>query len=288
MKLTLLGTGTPNPLANRAGSSYYLEAGDARILIDCGPGSANRLIEAGIRPTEITHLLLTHLHYDHCVDFACIHSWRWDQGAGETPPLKLIGPEGTKTFYESLFGENGAFRPDIQARTEHPLSHAVYESRGGQLPRKPPEVELTEVHSGNEINLGSCILTVAQGIHAEPILTCLAYRLQAGEESICFTGDTGPNRAIPQLAQGVHTLVHMCHFQNSDQVDPRLAKTCSGHLDAARNAGKAGVERLILIHLTPSMQDSEKQEKMRAEAAEIFSGEIVFGEDLMRLAISER
>lgn len=181
MKLTLLGTGTPNPLANRAGSSYYLEVGSDRILIDCGPGSANRLIEAGIRPTEITHLLLTHLHYDHCVDFACIHAWRWDQGIGQIPHLKLLGPSGTRSFYEALFGDSGAFKPDIQARTEHPLSQAVYESRGGKLPRQPPQVDLSEIEAGDKLNLGSCTLQVTQGIHAEPYLTCLAYRVESGE-----------------------------------------------------------------------------------------------------------
>ena len=80
--LTLIGTGTPAPLAHRAGSSYLAEVGGQKLLFDCGPGSVRRLLEKGERLTEIGHLFLTHLHYDHCVDYGYFTLTRWDQGVG--------------------------------------------------------------------------------------------------------------------------------------------------------------------------------------------------------------
>ena len=70
LALTLLGTGSPAPLIHRAGSSYLVELAGEKLLFDCGPGAVRRLLEFGVAPTAISGLFLTHLHYDHCVDYA--------------------------------------------------------------------------------------------------------------------------------------------------------------------------------------------------------------------------
>ncbi len=70
MKLTLLGTGTPAPSTKRQSSGYLVEIGDETIVLDHGPGAHHRLIEGGFRSTDVTHALFTHLHYDHCMDYA--------------------------------------------------------------------------------------------------------------------------------------------------------------------------------------------------------------------------
>ena len=57
LKLTLLGTGTPRPSAQRAGSSYLVEFDSQRLLFDCGPGALQRLLQAGVSPVEAAMLL---------------------------------------------------------------------------------------------------------------------------------------------------------------------------------------------------------------------------------------
>ena len=42
LKVTLLGTGIPNPQINAFGTSTLIEAGDQKVLIDCGRGAAIR------------------------------------------------------------------------------------------------------------------------------------------------------------------------------------------------------------------------------------------------------
>ena len=136
LKLTLLGTGTPTPLAHRAGSGYLVEFDEEVLLFDCGPGVARRLLEKAVPAPALTRLFLTHLHYDHCVDYACIVLTRWDQGAGKIPDLDVFGPAPLKRMTERLFGSDGAFGPDLDARTQHLGSEFVYERRGGVLPRE--------------------------------------------------------------------------------------------------------------------------------------------------------
>src|SRR6266576_2035812 len=120
LKLTLLGTGTPTPSLKRASSGYLIEVGNDVIVMDHGPGAHHRLLETGKRATDVTHVFFSHLHYDHCCDFARLFLTRWDMGAGKVPELKIFGPPHTERMTELLFGdEHAVFGPDLKARIHH-------------------------------------------------------------------------------------------------------------------------------------------------------------------------
>ena len=280
LKLTLLGTGTPTPLFHRAGSGYLVTIDEEVLLFDCGPGVARRLLEEAVPPQALTRLFLTHLHYDHCVDYACIVLTRWDQGAGKIPELEVYGPAPLKRMTERLLGSDGAFGPDLDARTQHPGSEFVYERRGGILPRKRPDPLVTEVADGSCVQSGNWRVETAEVIHVQPQLTCLAYRLDTPYGTIVFGGDTAPTRRLTDLARNADILIHMCHFINDVELDPRITGCCSGHLDAARTAREADVGTLILTHVTEQLEPPGVRERLVAEAARIFGGHIVFAEDL--------
>lgn len=279
--LTLLGTGTPTPLLHRVGSSYLVIFGDEYLLFDCGPGCVRRLLRKGVSPVQITSLFLTHLHYDHAIDYAYLVLSRWDQGAGQIPELAVIGPPPTQQMTKALFGAGGAFDPDLVARTEHPGSHFIYEARGGMMPRLRPVPRVTEVADGRVIERHNWRLRVAEVVHVQPQLTCLAYRLEIDGHTIVFGGDTAPTDSLTQLARDADVLLHMCHFINGVVADPRLTACCSGHLDAARTARDAGVQTLVLVHLTEQMEQPGIRERILAEAAQVFAGTIIFGQDLL-------
>jgi ribonuclease BN (tRNA processing enzyme) len=114
----------------------------------------------------------------------------------------------------------------------------------------------------------------------------LAYRLDAPAGSIVFGADTSPTPRLTELARAANVLVHMCHFLNRPGIDPRITRSCSGHLDAATTARDAGVGTLVLVHITPEVESREGRERVLAEAAEIFSGRIVFGEDLSTIDLA--
>ena len=286
-KLLLLGTGTPAPLVHRAGSSYLVQLGDETLLFDCGPGSARRLLEAGVNPAEIDNLFLTHLHYDHCVDFAYLVLARWDQGVGHIAELPVYGPAPVAQMTTRLFGDDGAFSPDLRARTEHPGSHFIYEARGGVMPRRPPQPRVFEVEHGSRIESEAWTLDVAEVVHVQPQLTCLAYRLTTGENTIVFGGDSAPVDRLTELARDADVLLHMCHFINGVVTDERLTCCCSGHLDAARTARDAGVRTLILVHITEQLETPGVQERVLHEIAEIFHGQVIFGRDLLDVPLGD-
>lgn len=281
VSLNLLGTGTPAPLIHRAGSSYLVRFDNEAFLFDCGPGSVRRLLKKGVSPTEITRLFLTHLHYDHCVDYGYLVLNRWDQGNGRIPELEVAGPAPTARMTDLLFGEEGVFGPDLAARILHPCSHAMYEARGGVLPRERPKPKVTEVEDTSKVTGEGWFVEVVEVEHVQPHLNCLAYRLNTPETSIVFSGDTSPSDGLVQLAADAEVLLHMCHMHNGVVTDPRLTSTCSGHRDAAYTAHAAQVQTLVLVHITEQLEQPGVQEKILYEAAEIFEGNIIFGEDLM-------
>ena len=283
VELHLMGTGTPTPLTHRAGSGYLLTVDNERILVDCGPGIVRRLLQKQEDLTQIDTLLLTHLHYDHCVDFAYFALTRWDQGAGKIEELAVIGPPGTRTMTDRLLGSEGAFAPDLEARTQHPGSQFIYEARGGILPRELPVPDVEEVAHGSALDRGEWSMQVAEVVHVQPQLTCLAYRIETRGTSIVFGGDTAPTEALVELARGANILIHMCHFLNGLVSDQRMTGFCSGHLDAARSAKEAGVDTLVLVHLTEQMEGPGVRERIVAEASTVFNGDIIYGEDLLQV-----
>ena len=285
-RLRLLGTGTPTPLLYRAGASFLIECGDDRLLFDCGPGAVRRLLEVGVAPTEVTHLFLTHLHYDHCNDYPYLVLTRWDQGAGRIPDLAVYGPRGVARMTRLLFDETGVWGPDLEGRTQHGSSQAIYQRRGGVLPRQRPQPLVTEVQDGASVPGTNWQVTVAETRHCQPHLHSVAYRLNAAGGSVVYSGDTAPTSRLTELAQGADVLLHMCHFINGEEVDPRMTAACSGHLDAARTAQEAGVRTLVLVHLTEQVLAPGLRERMCAEAAAAFDGTIVVGEDRLAVPIS--
>ena len=48
-RVTLLGTGSPNPVMRRFGPGVLIQAGGQSLLIDCGRGVTQRLLQAGLK-----------------------------------------------------------------------------------------------------------------------------------------------------------------------------------------------------------------------------------------------
>ena len=162
MKITQLGSGTPTPSLVRAGSGYLVEVGDDVIVIDHGPGAHHRLLQTGKRAVDVTHLFFSHLHYDHCCDYARLLLTRWDQGADLIPELKVYGPAHTQRMTALLFEPDGVFGPDLNARINHQGSIDIFEKRGGKPPRKWPKPDVTVVKPGAVIDGGRWRVTVAR------------------------------------------------------------------------------------------------------------------------------
>ena len=57
--VTLLGTSSPSPSIERFGMSTLVEAGEHRLLFDCGRGAIQRLLQLGPDYPRVDRLFLT-------------------------------------------------------------------------------------------------------------------------------------------------------------------------------------------------------------------------------------
>ena len=128
MHLTILGSGSPEAYVRRASSGYLIEAGTDRILFDCGGGVFDNLLRSGRLPRDITHIVFSHLHTDHMMDYARLIHAAWDEGGA---PVKVYGPTPIAAITEGYFGPNGVLSHDLRARTELKPSQDVWVARGG-------------------------------------------------------------------------------------------------------------------------------------------------------------
>jgi len=284
-RIHVLGAGTPTPTPHRFGSAFAVEVAGEYLMFDCGPAATHKLVKAGIFPTQVDYLFFTHHHFDHDVDYPCFLLCRWDQSVGKENTLQVFGPTLTETLTERIIGEQGAFAHDWKARVNHPLSQRVFINRGGTLPRKPPHVLAKDVGPGPVHRGREWAVTAAPAEHVQPYLDSLAYRLDSAEGSIVFTGDTQPCRSVVDLARGADMLLCMCwDDQERMQAMSEAGGQC-GTTGAAQMAQEAGVKRLVLVHIGPHLATHGPMEKGIGDVRRLYSGEIIFADELMSLHV---
>jgi ribonuclease BN (tRNA processing enzyme) len=284
--ITLLGTGTPSPSLERQGSGYLIEVGDDLIVMDHGPGAHHRLLESGHRAIDVKHAFFTHLHYDHCMDYGRLVLQRWDQGADRIADLDVYGPPPIKRMTDLLFGEDGVYGPDIRARIRHQSSIDQFEARGGKAPRRRPAPNVREIKPGDVIQGNGWRVTVGHAVHVQPYLECLAFRLDAPDGSLCYTGDSGRSDDIVELARGCDVLIHMNHYFSGTAPSPAYRAACGNHKDNAETAKRAGVKTLVLTHVLGQIDQPRIREQIVHEIQQVFEGKVVWGEDLMELGLT--
>jgi ribonuclease Z len=286
MRITLLGTGTPAPSITRQSSGYLIDIGDDVIVMDHGPGTEHRLLEAGRHPTEVTHVFLSHMHYDHIMDYPRLVLQRWDMGAGRIPELKVYGPNPLAHISDLLIGEQGAFGLDIESRVNHRASQDVFVSRGGVLPRRKPKPEVTEVAPGDIIEGRDWRVVVGAASHFEPILECLGYRIECAAGTVVYSGDSGgvPDSMIA-LARDCDVLIHMCHFATGMEPSEAYRKASGSHMDVAEVAKRANARTVVLTHMIPMLDMPGVLERMVEEMHAVYDGNIVIGRDLMEIPL---
>ncbi len=285
-RLWLIGCGTPSPAPDRFGSSFVLQVGPECLMFDCGPATTYKLAQAGMAPTDIHHLFFTHYHYDHHADYPCFLLCRWDHERGDVPRLSVYGPPPLSRITEKLIGPEGAFADDWRVRVEHPASRELYAARGGKGPRPEPCFDVHEIAVSDRIETRATQVTAGEAIHLQPMMDCLAYRVDWDGGALVFTGDTGRHEGLETLARGADTLV-VNVWDHQENLSSAFFSGFCGTLDAARMAAGAGVHRLVIAHQTIGLARPKSREKALAEIASIFKGEIVFGEELMELDLDK-
>jgi ribonuclease BN (tRNA processing enzyme) len=264
-------------------SGYAVKIGDEYLVFDHGFGAHHRLLELGIPATRVSHAFFSHHHYDHMGDYPRLLLTRWDQGAGKIPEMHVYGPPPLKLITERLIGDDGAFGPDLISRTENQASIDVYRARGGEGKRLRPAPVLHELEDNATVEGGGWTVRVAPVNHFAPHLVSYGYRLDADGQSFVYSGDTGPSRALAALAQDCDVLVHMCHYMSGTAPSKTFAAFTMGHMELAEMAAAANVRNLVISHVTEQFDRPGLRERIVREVAQVYSGNIFFGEDGMQI-----
>jgi ribonuclease Z len=275
MTVTLLGTGSPLPDPNRSGPATLVQAGGANLLVDAGRGVVMRLAGAGLFPSAVTGVLLTHLHSDHLCGLNDVVTSHWVTSPAPTP-LPVHGPVGTAEVVAGMLAMLG---PDVRYR----LAHHDDLTAG-------PDVQVVEHRPGDEFELGGCRIRAHATDH-RPVEPTLGYRIEQGGTVVAVAGDTVPCPGLDELCAGadayVQTVIRDDLVRNVPSA--RLQDILDYHstvAQAGETAARAGVGTLVLTHYVPPLARGQEDE-WRAVAAARFDGEIVLGDDLTAVTVGQ-
>jgi ribonuclease BN (tRNA processing enzyme) len=225
-RLVVLGSGTVIPEGDRGGSCHYVEMGDVRALLDCGPGAVQALARHGVPWPNLTHLVLTHFHGDHVgalpgLFFALKH------GIHPGPrdrPLEVLGPPGTRDLFRGLAEALGAYLLD---------------------PGFP--VEIREGAPGRDVELGARVRLSTRGTpHTDE---SRALRLDGPGTSVGYTGDTGRDPGLGDFMEGVEILLCECSLTDDEVGENHLSPS-----GVAEIASRARPDLLLLTHVYPHVR----------------------------------
>ena len=221
MKLTLLGTGTPAPSTKRQSSGYLVEIGERDDRAGPRPRRASAADRGRLSAHDVTHALFTHLHYDHCMDYARLVLQRWDIGAGKVADLLVYGPPPLKRMTASLFGAGGVYRRrTCGPGRNHRGKPRRVSGAGGKLPRKPPGPMVTEVKPGDPIEGDGGARRSGRARTCSRFCSATATASKATASSLCYAGDSGGVcETVIALAKKADILIHMMHLASGNRAE---------------------------------------------------------------------
>lgn len=261
-RVTLLGTGTPNPRIDRFGPSILVEAGGTRLLFDAGRGSLQRLRQLANGSCDI--LFLTHLHSDHVVGIPDLWLTGW-LTEGRTVPLRVFGPEGTAAMMNHI---RQAFSFDVG-----------YRISDDRRPGKGSELAVREIKQGVVLEENGVKVTAFDVDHA-PIKPAFGFRIDYAGHSVILSGDTRLSENLITFAKGADLIVH----EVAGRRDPKATQANDSVLEHHTLPDQAGVvfsrvhpQLAVYSHIVGDLSDSELTERTRPT----YSGPLVVGKDLM-------
>lgn len=249
-RLTILGSGTLLPDADRAGAAHHLRAPHLSMLLDCGPGTVSGVARYHIDWQSLTHVCLTHFHNDHIGDLgALLFALKHGLSRPREAPLTVVGPADLEGVLQRLSAALGphVLDPGFEVMAVPLASNASVEAGGGS------------------------VLVRAAGTHHTE--GSLAYRVEGRWGAVGYTGDTGPTEGLGTFFRGVDVLIAECTL-----TDPPTLPTHLSPAGVAELAVEARPGTLVLTHVAPPLTPERAVEAVRAAG---YEGSTVAGTDGM-------
>jgi ribonuclease BN (tRNA processing enzyme) len=223
VQLTFLGSGDAFASGGRFQACLHLAAGAEPLLVDCGATTLVALKRAGIDPSSLGFVALSHLHGDH---FAGLPWLILDgQFSKRTRPLRIAGPPGAgerinRTFEALYPGATSVER--------------AFETTCGEFSERVP------------YELGPALITPFEVRHSSGAPS-YALRIEYAGKLIAYSGDTEWTDTLIDVADGVDLFVCECNFYDLK---------APGHLNyvtLAENRPRIDCARLVITHMSEQM-----------------------------------
>lgn len=255
MELTILGCSGSLAAPGNPASGYLVthDENSPALVMDMGPGVLAALQE--VQNPSDAHVMFTHLHADHCLDFPSLMVWRrFHPFLNAQRTHKLFGPEHTPVHVGRLSADAPDGVDDMSDSFEFSsLAH-----------KKVMDIDGLHVTA----------------FSVEHPVEAYAFRVEKDGASLCYSGDTCYTDSLIEAASGVDYF--LCEAAWGPEDNPSAPGMHMSGRQAGVAAREAGVGTLVLVHLQPW---ADKQ-ATAAAAAEEFDGPIIVGEAGMVLKIS--
>ena len=272
LTVTLLGTGTPRPDLEHFSQSILVETPDARLLFDAGRGAVLRLHEIGVSAADLTHVFLTHLHYDHMVglDDVWLTAHLWQRRL----PFEVSGPTGTASMVKHL---RAAYQDDL-----------LFRQHQSGLPKADGDLRAIEVESGLVWQQSELKVTAFAVDHGA-VKPALGYRVDYGAYSVVISGDTTYTEGLIQHAEGADVVIHEAMMASPPLLakHSRLARVQDYHStpqQVGRSLSSIQPRLAVLIHL---LKFGSSDADILEQVTKNYAGDVRLGQDLMAIDIGE-
>ena len=272
MRFVFLGTSAGAPTRERNVSALAVCPDQQRewILIDCGEGTQHQVLRSSLRLPRLRHVLITHLHGDHCFGLPGLLCSRAMSGA--TDPLDLHGPEGLEAFVTTALSLSGTtltygltvhevsgpgpvLEADETAVEALPMSHGGpcygYVLREKDLPGRldaealmaagvPPGPVYARLKAGERAELPDGRVVDGRAFVSPPI---------PGRVAV-VAGDNADPGALVEVLRGADVLIHEATYTADVVTDLAFDFGHSTAAAVAQAAEAAAVPNLVLTHIS--------------------------------------
>ncbi len=294
--ITFLGTSSMVPTKDRNHQAIFMSYKNENILMDCGEGTQRQMRIAGIKPTSINKILISHWHGDHVLGLPGLLQTLAVSGYERT--LRIYGPKGTKQRikwmrkafeftrklnYKVKEVSNGVFFKNEDFRLEsYELEHKVpcvgyrfvEKDKIRILPEKLKKFGIKQGPLVGKIQEGKSIIINHKRIRPKDVGFIEKGRI------VGFVTDTGMCEGCLKIAENADLLVSEATFKTelSEKAYEYSHLTIK---DAAYIATKANVKQLIITHFSQRYKSTNEIEK---EAKEYFNN-VKAAYDFMKVKI---
>ncbi len=282
LDVTITGTGVPIPAPGTAGPGVLVRTGDHAIQFDAGRGTVGRLADAGVPARSIGTVFVTHHHSDHLVGLVDLVMTRWIMDHEGHEPLEIVAPSGPTIAYLQEMLE--PWRSDLDIRRQHTGRHVLPE---------PVILAFEPTETPGEVWARDGMRVLSVGVHHEPVLPAVAYRVECAAGVVVISGDTRVCDEVAGLAVGADVVVHeACRAQALRALfgdNPHVEHIVDYHADTVELgalAERVGIPHLVLTHLIPPPADDEQREQFAADVRNGgFTGQTTVARDLSTIVI---